>query len=201
MRSNFTDPAVWTGGFYALCLELPAHDDATAAYGLAALWGSPQLSGCFARNDIEPTQQVALTTENLPVGGHLYGVATLGDGQNCVCGSYTTHFEDEGRWLAFYLPISALATIYPVGGYPFGSATPELEHTLKTVNAWFRTLAAGVYEHMAFTFGVIGFETDFSAVKAQAMQAIPEDRWDGLIIPIGDHLLWYPPTRYGTQYT
>jgi hypothetical protein len=201
MRFHFTDPDVWTGGFYELCLELPAQDDATTAYGLAALWRSPQLSGCFVRNDIEPTQQVARTLESLPVEGHLYGVATLGDGQHCVCGSYTTHFADEGRWLGFYLPMGAFAQIYPVGSYPFGRATLQLEHTLKVVNEWFRTLAEEVYKHLAFTFGVIGFETDFSAIKAQALQAIPTVRWEGLVIPTDDHLLWYPPTEYGAQFT
>jgi hypothetical protein len=201
MRPHFSDPDVWTGGFYELCLELPAQDDATTTQALAALWGSPQLSGCFMWNDSEPTQQVALMLENLPVEGHLYGVATLGDGQDCVCGSYTTQFADEGRWLGFYLPMSALAKIYPVGGYPFGRATPHLEHTLKAVNEWLRTLAEGVYQHSAFTFGIIGFETDFSAMKVQALQAIPEERWDGLLIPADDHLLWYPPTKYGTQFT
>lgn len=201
MRLDFTDPGLWTGGFYELGLALPAQDDVTAADALAALWGSPQLSGCFIRNDIEPTQQVARTRENLPIDGHLYGIAALGNAQGCVCGTYTIHFENEGRWLGFYLPMSALARIYALDGYPFGTATPQLEHTLKTINAWLYTLAERVYRRIQFTFGVIGFETNFSAAKAQVAHAIPAVRWDGLVIPTDDSLRWYPPTEYGAQYT
>lgn len=85
--------------------------------------------------------------------------------------------------------------------YPFGRASPQLEYALKAVNEWFRTVAEGIYQHVAFTFGVIGFETKFTAVKAQALEAIPEARWDGLLIPHDDDLLWYPPTEFGPQFT
>lgn len=201
MQSRFTAQDVWTGGFYELGLELPDQDDATTAQALAALWGNPHLSGCFAHNDIEPPQQVALTLENLPVQGYLYGFAILGDGQDCVCGSYTTHFADEGCWLDFYLPLGALAKIFPMSGYPFDDVTPQLEQTLKAINEWLRTLAEDIYQHRPFSFGTIGFETDFSTVKAQTLRAIPQQRWDGLLIPTDDRLRWYPPTEYGSQIT
>ena len=200
MHFHFTDPDVWTGGFYELVLELPSQDDLTTANALATLWGGPQLSGCFARNDIEPTQQVALTLNSLPIEGHLYGIATLNDEQRCVCGTYTIHFENEGRWLGIYMPMSALARIYSLDGYPFGTATPQLERTLKTTNEWFYTIAEEMYKRIPFTFGVIGFEPDFTTAKMQVAQGIPEVRWDGFVMPTNDRLLWYPPTEYGTQY-
>jgi hypothetical protein len=201
MHPRFTNLDTWAGGFYELSMELPAQDDATTARALTTLWLLPQLAGCYARNDIEPSQQVALDLAELPIEGHLYGIAILPDGHRCVCGSYTTHFASDGRWLNFYLPMAALEKLYPVGGYPFGPATPELAAALTSLNEWFRTVAEGVYQRFAFAFGVIGFETDYVAVKTQTLDAIPEERWDGLLIPKEDGLIWYPPTEYGSQFT
>ena len=53
----------------------------------------------------------------------------------------------------------------------------------------------------AVNFGVIGFEPDYVAVKIQALAALPEERWEGLLISTQDGLMWYPPTEYGSQFT
>ncbi len=201
MHPRFTNLDTWSGGFYELSMELPAQDDATTAHALATLWGLPHLAGCYARNDIDPSQQVALNLAELPVEGHLYGIATLPGEHRCACGSYTANFANDGRWLNFYLPMAALEKLYPVGGYPFGPATRELVPALIGLNEWFRIVAEDLYQRFAFNFGVIGFETDYVAVKIQALVAIPEERWEGLLISTQDGLMWYPPTEYGSQFT
>jgi len=193
----FTPAGTWDGGFFELVIELPHQGEATTRRALAALWRMPQLTGCYARRDVEPTQQQPLNLAEVPVEGNLYGVATLPNGARCACGSYTIHFEGEASWLGLYLPYGALTEFYSVGGYPFAPIiTPSIEHNLKVVHEWFRTLAEGLYEHFAFTLGVIGFETEFEKVKARTPEAIPAERLDGLLIPSGIRLLWYPPTRY-----
>ena len=201
MDPQFTTPDTWTGGFYELGIVPHAHDDATAAACLAALWGSPYLFGCFLDRDRDAATQVQLLLANLPIEGHLYGVATFADGRACVCGTYTTLFPDDGRWLRFYLPLTALATCYPLGGYPFGAASPALAQTLHTLNEWLRVVAEHVYHHCPFTLGVIGFETDLWAASALAQAPLSEPRWDGLLLPTDGSLRWYPPTEYGPQWT
>jgi hypothetical protein len=201
MTALFTTPDAWAGGHFELAMALPDASDTVAAHALQALWATPQLDGSFARNDVEPHAQGHVAFDDLLQNDHLYGIATLAEGARCPCGSRTSYFEGEDRWLVLYLPLGALAEIFPLGGYPFGHDSAQLHAALRALHDWLRMLAVQLYEQIAFTIAVTGFESFFHEAKAQALHAIPAERWEGLLVPKGDQLRWYAPTRFGPQFS
>lgn len=122
----FTGGETWTGGFYELALEYE-RDSGGVVDGLNALWKLEDIEGCYLDSAVEPTDQPRRTFEpSLLAAGHLYGVASCPGGLQIACGSCTVEEADGSDWLVFYLPMSALGRVYPVGGFPFDAADHEL---------------------------------------------------------------------------
>ena len=202
MEYMFTNEYTWNGGLYELSFELLERSDEAIKQALAAVWQTPYLDGCYMRNDIEPHVQMRITPWEAPTDGHVYGIATLPNGQRSACGSYIADFGIDGVWVSLYLPLGALSTVYPAGAYPFGASyTPSPEPWLRAVNEWLKDIAEAAYSHAPFTIAFIGFELPYTDLKEQALVTMPAERWDGILLPQGDHIHWYPPTIYAPQFT
>jgi hypothetical protein len=61
--------------------------------------------------------------------GHLYGIACLPRGADCVCGTFFSSVADDSgvssrNFAGFYLPVGSLGKVYPLTGFPFSE--PEV---------------------------------------------------------------------------
>ncbi len=197
MDRIFTQDQVWLGGFYELNLELASASRYAVRQALVTMWNTPQLEGCYLRNDVEPSEQMELSPLDYDHEGHWYGVATLANGKRLACGTFSCIFKEYGGWTTLYIPLSALHTVYPVDGFPFNpKAGPTQELWIREVNAWFKDVAESIYPDVRFKIALIGYEVDILALKRQLIFGIPSERWDGLLIPVDGRLVWYPPTNY-----
>jgi len=161
------------------------------------LWNVPMLEGCFLRSDLEPTQQPKVSPLDTANEGHLYGIATFPSGKQCVCGSFWGNFEECGCWMTLYLPLGSLGTIFPVKAYPIYSKTESSpEVWLKEVNNWLKDIATDIYPQIKFNIALIGFEINSFDVKKKLTEGIPNEHWEGILIPDKNNLTWYPPTIY-----
>lgn len=197
MKKIFTQPDAWTGGHYGLDIRLPNNQEKTIQDTLNEVWNHPTLEGCFLRPDLEPAAQ----SKEMPLvknaQGHLYGIANLPNGERVASGCFLSDYEDDSCWFCLYLPLGALGDAYPVGGYPFVDEQEESPETwMKEVNSWLKGIAETVYQRVKFRIGVIGFEVNYFDLEKQLEKGVPDERWDGILIPNGKQLLWYPPTNY-----
>jgi hypothetical protein len=209
------DEDVWTGGNYELFLWWRSARPERALRAFRALW---------SRSELEPrvVGDRATLDEGSPVGPaglafeptqehpqvHVYGYATLPGGTRVPCGSFCTAHgegaETDGwtgeMWVDVYVTTSALGHAYPVGAFPFedehdsGGWRPELD-------SWLVEIARSVYAAEPFDVGLVGFEVQFDGEPhyRELVQATPEERWDGLLLPRGGALEWHPPTTYAAQ--
>ena len=98
--------------------------DALIGEALTSIWESSLLEGPYRERRKEPDDQSRIP----PVDDHLFGLANISD-VRLPFGTFVVREEDQsGSRLAdfidLYLPLGGLATIYPVGSYPFGSIEP-----------------------------------------------------------------------------
>lgn len=197
MKQLFTDAGVWSGGFYELVFKVPDPSQKGARKAVIALWKDPAIEGCFLERDREPVQQVRISSAEIPLQSHSYGIATLSNGNVCVCGSFWGTYGEKGSWVTLYLPLGSLGKAYPTGAYPFNrKGEPSSGTWLREINLWLKNIAEAVYEQAPFKVAMIGYEVDFLEVKEQMLTAVPEKRWEGILVPKGDELLWYPPNVY-----
>ncbi len=196
MEQIFTLPDNWTGGFYelAVVLEDPSQDNLQKA--LKVLWTHPALDGCYKENTKEPSHQERLdpNISQLPVEGHVYGVAHLPNSVKVACESTIIAYIDNGStWLYFGIPMEALGHAYPVGAFPFEDGTP-LDWRVE-VDAWFLGIGEKLFREGCFQIGTIGFELPEEDAEAFRKNGIPEQRWEGYLWQEGDQLKWYPPNQ------
>ena len=197
----FTQPGTWNGGHYALDFRLPNNQENTIQESLNAIWNHPALEGCFLRSDLEPIEQ----PKELPLvkntQGHLYGIADLPNGKRVACGCFLSDYGRDGCWFSLYLPLGTLDNAYPVGNYPFIDEQEESpESWMKEINPWLKGIAETVYQKVKFRIGVVGFEVDYFDLEKRFEEGIPAERWEGILIPKDEQLVWYPPTIYKPQY-
>ncbi len=190
----FALPDTWNGGYFELMLELGGLADEQARQAVITLWQHPTLEGCYLERDVEPAQQQRLTpdTANTPWGS-LYGIATLPNGKQVACWQWCMGEEEITDVLCLGVPMGGLAQAYPVGAYPFDDGLPvDWREELST---WLRDIGETIYATVPFRLGVIGWEAggNYSSEMLSAA-GIPEERWDGLLWPQGQSVLWYPPT-------
>ncbi len=197
MSQLFTQNDAWSGGFYELVMELPDASGNTRKSALNHLWAVPSLEGCFLRSDIEPSNQQKVLAANHDLEGHLYGKATLPNAARSCCGSIWGDYQESGCWLTFYLPLGSLSEGYPVKAYPFNiKEEPSPEIWIQEINNWLIDIAKILYQNLRFKVGVIGFEAEIFDVKDKLDDGIPSERWDGILMPQGNELIWYPPTTF-----
>ena len=192
----FTGGETWTGGFYELALEYE-RDSGGVVDGLNALWKLEDIEGCYLDSAVEPTDQPRRTFEpSLLAAGHLYGVASCPGGLQIACGSCTVEEADGSDWLVFYLPMSALGRVYPVGGFPFDAA--DHESWRAPLDNWLVEVARRVFSRAPFALGLVGFETSGDVHAADLVASgLPAKRHHGLLVPVTGRIGWHPRTEVG----
>jgi hypothetical protein len=126
--------------------------------------------------------------------GHIYGIATVPGGTRVACGTYFIPELSGSDWLGVYCPMSALDRAYRVGGFPFDSA--DHEDWRRLIDNWLAEIGRSVFETVPFRLGVVGFEVDANVTAAEvAAKGVPGKRSDGILLPSGRLLNWYPRTE------
>ncbi|WP_218148292.1 hypothetical protein [Lentzea xinjiangensis] len=194
----FTEPANWTGGFYELSVEVGDRDDDRLQRALTALWRAVAITGCYSSRDREPADQIAVpvTVASLEEFGHLHGVARPPFGGSVVFGCFSTRFEDAEDWLTLYLPLGALSVAEPrIGGFPFGPEGGARSLSWRaSLDTWLAGVAGQVFRQVDFRLGLIGFEVDYVSA-AELAGVLPEQRWNGYLVPAGGQLRYTPANR------
>lgn len=203
MEEFFTKEGTWYGGFYELAVELGERSDDRLLHALEALWEFPVLDGCYSSSGIEPWEKTKIEPsqwldelKDSDGVSHLYGSATLVDGNNIVCGSVIIR-EDEGvDWLDFYLPVAALVENYKLDGYPFGNTievSGEMRSFFIEFDNWFVEIARHIYSSVPFKLALIGNEVSGDVYSSEIIGVVvPEERWFGYMWPAGENLNYFP---------
>lgn len=207
MSHIFTAEQTWLGGRYELAVELGPRCDERLASALNAVVNSSDLTGFFRHRDREPDVQrrVKARREMLDDYGHLLGVARLADDNRLACGVVAVREENGPDWLLVYIPMGALAEVYPeVGAYPFGNfvqdATPP--HWQKLVDDWLVSLGKSIFNAVAFRLALIGHEVSGTCYADElATGGVPQERWIGYLWPKNGGLNWYAPTFFSPPYS
>jgi hypothetical protein len=192
----FTADEAWFGGFYELALEVgPSSDDRLRA-ALEALWSHPDLDGCYLELGREPADQPKVPPDCLASGSHLLGVARLPNGSRATCGSSLIREANDGPdWLDFYLPLGSLGTVYPAGGFPFGTEADWPGPWRSEVEDWLAGVGLWVARSASFRLGLIGFEVSAHAYATDiTRQGIPAERSIGYLWPSGGSVAYHRRT-------
>jgi hypothetical protein len=194
MAKTFAKDETWFGGFYELAIELGDRNDDRLLRALAAVWAYPSLSGCFLENDVEPEDQ-----ERVAVSGkllnrtHLYGIATLPGDTTSPCGTFVIREDDGPDWLGLYLPMGALETIYPVGGFPLRTPPHESPAWRDELDGCLRDVGTTVYASAPYRLALIGHEVSGELYAADiARNGVPSVRWAAILQPSSTGLRYYP---------
>lgn len=181
----FTVDEAWIGGFYELALELGSRSDERLEAALLALWTHPDLDGCYKDRSREPAHQPHVLPNSLGSGDHLLGKARLPTGSRVACGTCVIREPGDGPdWLDFYLPMGSLGTVFPTGGFPFGSETDCPAPWRFEVEDWLANVGLWVARSASFEMGLIGFEVSGQIYAADiAAQGIPFERSVGYLWP------------------
>lgn len=197
LRQLFTAADTWNGGFYELAIELGQHSDERLQMALQTIWRCESLEGCYVARDVEPSQQARLSPS---LDTSALGVATLPDSEQVACGTFLVREDNGPDWIGFYLPLSALGSVYDVGAFPFvdGKSSRAWREPL---DDWLRQIATAVFVVVPFSLALIGHEVSGTAyVDEIRITGVPDERWDGLLWRDAEELIWYPPTRYEGDY-
>lgn len=196
MPNLFTSPDAWHGGYYELALELHDPTSRTRRAALEALWAHPSLEGCYTSNGSAPASQrrwqpAMLTPRDLD--GSLYGLATVGGHPPLPCHAIALPSVEGPAWLSVGIPLAALATVLPVGDWPYDEGSPP--EWREELDAWLRSLARAVWSRTGFRLGLIGWIPDGVSAAAVALEGVPADRATGYLVPTArGRLAWHPPT-------
>jgi hypothetical protein len=150
MESLFKIPDTWFGGSYDLAMEYKSGSDEVVREALRAAWASPNLDGCYLKNDAEIEAQQKVKIDDQPLGGiPLYGLAELPGGKRVPCFSHVVQ-EEGGRadWINVGLPLGALERIYPV----WSDDTWCIE-----LDEWLVKLSHTIYDASPFRLGLVGW--------------------------------------------
>jgi hypothetical protein len=137
MNTKLGEVRFGLGGFYELSFWLGNVTAAQIHSAVAALWSLPGIDGCYLESDRVTTMQRRISPDVAAGEGKLYGNATLPNGHMIACGMHCSGLKDEAPTdfvysstpgadtdfilLSFDIPLGALAPIYPIGGFPFGT--------------------------------------------------------------------------------
>jgi hypothetical protein len=184
----FTNADTWHGGHYQLAIELNNHPELRLAQALTALWQFPLLKGCYLDRTVEPFDQPRVAP-SLDYSA-LYGLAGFEARTPVACGSWISVDEDSSDWLIFYFPLGALATVFPVEGFPFDEHSHD--RWTRRVDQWLANLGAEVYDVVPFKLALIGFEVADETYAAQlADTGIPTRRTLTYLWPEQGELRYY----------
>jgi hypothetical protein len=198
--SGLVDPDSWDGGFYELALELgPANDERLEAV-IRAVCTNTGAVGWYALGDRRPVTEERLpcTWESMARHGQLRGTVQLPSGEQVVCGLVVIREEGgsyKPDWVDFYIPLGAFGRIDSrVGGYPFGDFAESLQWR-RPLDDWLADLGRHVYEEVPFRLGLVGVEVSGQMYADQLASGVPTTRANGLLVPEGNQLRYYPATE------
>jgi len=184
-----------------LKLFLGAPSESNISMALGAVWNASCLTGPYPSRDSEPWEQEPIKND-LEAMGHLFGVAKIAPEVDLPCGTFIVREENaDGErvadFLGLYIPLSAIAAVYPVGSYPFGDHETAVRWR-STIDTWLLELVHNHIGDLQFEVGVIGWEPQLRSdiVADTKAAATMEHRFDGIILRTATGLQWYPPTRY-----
>jgi hypothetical protein len=197
MTRYFTEADTWSGGYYELAIELGRRSDERLLATLVAVWSDPDLDGVYLSRDTELglQQRLAVTADLLQVG-HLQGLARLPNGVTIACGTFIVREDGGPDWLGLYLPLGALGTAYPVGGYPFEPDVANSHQWRDVIDAWLAGIGSRTYEQAPYRLGLIGFEVS-GEIYADDVWAngVPASHYPGLLWPTSGAINYYPSTE------
>jgi len=187
----FTTEDVWNGGFYELALEYDTGKRPGLIEGLDQLWRCKELEGCYLHADRDPDEQTRLAFQpSLLSAGHLFGVVQLPAPTRIPCGTCTVDEDGGSDWLVFYITMSALGSVYGVGGFPFDSGDHESWRV--PLEEWLANIGRRIFSRAPFRLGLVGFETSGEIRASELLGGIPKQRRMGLLVPRDDGLEWLP---------
>jgi hypothetical protein len=193
----FTATDTWNGGFYELAIELGPRSDERLRTALEMIWQYDGLDGCYEDSRAEPSNQPRLMP-SLEI--RQLGIATLPNGRQLACGSFTVREDNGTDWIGFYLPMGALASVYDVGAYPFGDETSRTWR--EPLDDWLTQIAGVVFAAVPFSLALVGHEVSGMAYAEEIRNTgMLAERWVGYLWREGERLVWYPPTRYEPSFT
>jgi hypothetical protein len=96
-----------------------------------------------------------------------------------------------------------LGNVFPVGGFPFAGKNVLNPRTwIGSLNEWLKSIAETVCFLINFRLAIIGYDLDLIRIREQVLaDQIPDERWDGILVPAGEKLRWYPPTIVDFQFS
>jgi hypothetical protein len=188
----------WHGGSYDLALQFGPRDDARLEAGVASLWRSAGVSGCFAA-ERQPLRHlpVDLSLQALETHGHVRGTVRLPGGQDVVCGMIATRFDDGDDWLSLYIPLGALGlTDDRVGPFPFGEPGGPVSLAWRLpLDRWLADVATQVYPRSPFRLGLVGFDAAGELDANDLATGVPDELYFGLVLPGRDGVAYIEANR------
>jgi hypothetical protein len=192
----FTGNDTWHGGFYELAMELGERSDERLLAALSAVWSHPDIAGFYSNRDIEPYQQEQIAITDALQFDQVYGVARLPNDIKVACGTFSVRLEDGNDWLDFYVPFGALATAYPVGGYPFEADATTSRQWRDTLNKWLSEIGTWIFALVPYRLGLVGFEVSGELEADDIIRSgIHHHSQTGLLWPENGQLIYYPDTE------
>ncbi len=192
MEHLFTVAGAWDGGWYEIAFEYRAGGSERAVAGLRALWAHPKVGRGYSASDVEPQLQEPLEPAALSASDRVYGVCVLPSGARVPATSVLIEYEHGAAWLYFGFPMGSLDRTIQVGPQPFKERSEE--RWRRDVDEWLRELGSDVFAKAPFDCALIGFEVDEGMADLLAGGAVPERRWDGILVPREGKLEWHPST-------
>lgn len=198
MNLLFTNPDTWLGGYFELALELGATADAHAEEriksALAQIWQHATLEGCYLEMNVEPTKQNRVRVEAIDSYWRAQGIAHIPDVGQCACRVLVIREDQGSDWLTLAIPMGALASILPVGAYPFNDGS-DLSWR-QQVNTWLMQVGQFCYKKVPFQLGLVGHEVSGDVYAATIQrEGIPTHRWIGYLWPVQEELQWFAPNQ------
>jgi hypothetical protein len=200
MEKQFTNDNSWRGGFYELSIEVGPRSDERLQQLLEAIWKVPYLKGCYLDRDKEPEAQTVLkpSLEYLNNNGHLYGIATLPDKREVVCGTVAILEMEKTDWLDLYIPLGVLGHIYEeMGGFPFTDSGVKSQSWRQPLENWLAEIGQIVFSMVPFRLGLIGFEVCGQRHRSETSKNdIQEERRIGYLWPNSKGIQYLPTNKW-----
>jgi hypothetical protein len=157
-RDDYIELVNWYGGFYELAIEyVPKGDDERLLKAIAAIWGSPLLTGPW--QDRNQFGEASFLPDSLEFDSdnHLYGVLELPNRQSLGCLTVLVRESDDSDStdrVDFCIPTGMLDLVFPVS-YPLARSDNPW---MKLIDPILLSLAERVYQASPFDMASIGEE-------------------------------------------
>jgi hypothetical protein len=123
----------------------------------------------------------------------LYGIARIPGAGRVACATHVYREDDGPDMVQLLLPLGSLATVFPIGDYPFDDGGDLAWR--ERLDGWLRGLAEHVRRAVTFELALVGWlDGQPSAIPERAGE-VPDERWIGYLVQGVDGLEWHPPNK------